>query len=404
MKKHEKALLVIGILVLLGMLLFTQVGMNILYLTGYRAGMQGLDITWDSIRFKDYWYSTGNSGPNPNYDNHVASSCYFVEPLDFDPDEQNGFKSKPNLAGSMGYVTVDKEVAPITYGPWRVKVGEQWVLKKNATHSWQEKQYIYKEFEIKRFKCDWQVNLWLTGTGNEAYPSQDTHYMATEIWMRVVPQSFCYFLETPDQVYFAPALMQVVDVTYEYEGKESPEVATDWDIHPEVIGENFYIYYEKGGAPIDMEEAILQYQGAKLDPRIFRNEYWIKFHIYDLAALSWFPYYPHTGTWQWKWPSYNFKVLIYIFVVGEWTVKLYSGEVKELTPHKTGGGGDNIFEILGNWLYENFLNNPWFWLIMIIVLIFLGLGVLVVLALFAPGFLTAVTSLIGGRRKKKGGG
>lgn len=403
MKRDTKILAAIALLVIVVIFIFTPAGILVLHLIGYRAGMQGLDVSWGSVNYKNYMYDRTHYGPNPNYDDHYASAHSFVEPLDFDPDwDVTGL---PNIAGSMGYVTVDRDVGSVPYGPWMVQVDEdndgefdfEWVDRKNETHTWKEKRYIWKEFEIKRFKCDWQINLWLTGTAREAKPDgYSRHYMGAEVWMRVTPQSFCYFLDSADRTYFAPALFQVVDVTYLYAGTEDPEVAEEQDIHPEAIGENFYIYYNREGEPIDLESEILSYQGARLDPLIFRDEYWIKFHIYDIAAEAWWVLYGQS--WDYRYPSWNFKVLVYVFVVGEWTVKLFSGEVKDLEPHKT-GGGESFWDYFNNW-WENVLGSPYTWIIFLIIMLFVGIIIFVVLAIFAPSFLLVLL----GRKKDKGGG
>lgn len=384
--KTRNQLIFLACIVLILILLFTPLGLTLLHEIGYSSGMQGLDITWNSVHYKDYWYDSAHWGPNPNYENNIASAHTFIEPLDFDPDDMN--LARPNLCGSTSYVTVDRDVAPIPYGPWRIKTGEQWIWRQNTTHKWQEKQEIYKEFEIKRFKCDWMINLWLTGSDREAYPHVYKKYQEADVWLRIKPQTFCYFVDNPDQVFFAPALLQVADVTYLYGGEEDPSVASDWQIVPQGIGEKFYIFYNKGGTePVNMEEKVLSYQGALLDPAIFRSEYWIRFHIIELAAKSAMNPFP-PGTWWYAYPSYNFRVLVYVFVVGEWTVKLFTDEIKELEPHKT-NFLDSLWVLLGRW-FNNILTSPWAWLITIVVFAFLAVVAIILLAIFAPGVLSAI--------------
>jgi len=370
-------------------LLFSPLGLQLLHMVGFRYGMQGLDMTWNSVWYKDYWYDRSQWGPNPNYDDRIASAHTFIDILDLDPDEENILR--PNLLCESGPVTVRREVAPIIYGPWRIKVGEEWVERKNATHKWKEKQDIYKEAEIQRFECKWEFNLWLDGADREAYPHIYKKWQQADIWIRIVPQSFCYFVENPDQVFFAPAFIQVSDVTTYYGGEEDPRVLTDWDIIPEQSGAVFYIFYERGGTEPDppIDEEILSYQDMLLDPAIFRDEYWIRIHIIELAAKSAMNPVP-PGTWWYDYPSYNFDVLVYVFVVGEWTVKLFTDEIKELEPHKT-GFVDSFWTLLGQW-FNSILTNPWAWLIIIIILGVLGVVAIILLAVFAPGILRAAGS------------
>ena len=390
-----------AVVLLVAILLVGSVGAVKLLSVGYLTGYQGLEMRFNSIYYKGYWYTDTNPGPNPNYQNYEASVCEIrIDRVNFDPDETK--KHRANLRTSQQPVLVDTTVDPKTYGPWRIKVDEETKLvpKSNETHSWTEQvtTEVYKEYQIERYRCEWRVNLWLDGPQDEGKPGATQHYYDLQLWIKVIPQSFVYFVDNPDEVYFSPSYIGLdQDVTWRSgehdpnDGEKDPDMAARCDLFPEAEGETCAIFYARGAEEVDLEGTILSYQGAQLDPAIFRDEYWIRIgvdrflprSVWELGGLD----------WSWKYPSALMVFKVYVFVVGEWTVKLEKGEVKDLKSHQAGyGSTTDIPGILGS-ILSGILYNPFTWIIIAIIVIAL-------LSIFAPGVLFGLMTLLTRRRKR----
>ena len=359
---------------------------------GYLTGTQGLEPQFNSVYFDGTWWSTTEyrtiTGRN------APSSLSFGYSMDFDPDDAQGWM--PDLCGSQQPMTVDTDVGPKSY-VWNYKVETGKTLANGTIVD------VYKQFEMYRYKCDWAINVWLTGSEGEAgWPKHivpwNPNYAGTKLWIKLVPRSFVYFKENPDQVFFAPAYIGLAqDVSWVGVNKDGtiiqndPDILKSQDLIPKAQGEVVGIYYTRGGGDIMTEDTLLSYQGTMLDPEIFRNEYWMRIDLTEFKPLSWYDW----EIWHnWKFPSAYMKFMVYVFVVGEWTVYFKTGEVPTLNPHTPILHVTDILGELAAWL-----TNPWtlFWLF--------GLGsllILVLLIIFAPGVLTVIASWFFSRRKGKG--
>jgi len=321
--------------------------------------------------------------------------------VNFDAD--NFEHALPNIHASMVPVTVDREIEPNRYGPWRIKVDETTETFTNESGTVTRTVETFKEFEILRFKCDWTVNLWLDGKHTEIDPDTggESTYSDLELWLKVVPQTFCYFVDNPKQVYFAPALFQLSHDAKWYhidsDGNldEDPAQGGKQDIFPEAQGETLGIFYAKGAEEVALQNEVLSYQGALLDPALFRDEYWIRFCLYRFRPTSFWNDPFHVSGYSVRLPSTQLKFLVYVFVVGEWEVKLYTDEIKPLEPHQTQWEISPWTKLFND--IAGFLKSPWG-------LAFMGISlfliVLVILAL--TGSLPAIAMLVLGRSKKKG--
>jgi hypothetical protein len=384
MTKTRSPLIVI---ILMSLLLVLLTGGSLLGLQtshpGYLSGAQGLEVGFNSVYFDGKWYSNIETSGTP-------SSMSFGYSMDFDPDVvSDGY---PDLCASQQVITVQTDMEPKSY-IWNYKVGSKTLDNGTIVDE-------YKQFEMYRYKCDWAMNLWLSGPEWEAavhYAVIGTtkDYAGTKVWLKLVPRSFVYFEENPDQVFFAPAYIGLAqDVSWAGLNKDGstvlndPQIASSQDLIPKVQGEVVGIYYQRGGADVFTEDTLLSYKGTALDPEIFREEYWMRIDLMSFHSLSWRDWTVH----NWKFPSAYLHFLVYEFVVGEWTVYFKTGEVPTLKPHTP---IIHVTDVLGD--FFAWLTSPWtlFWLF--------GLGsllIIVLLIIFAPGLLTVVAVALLGRRKK----
>ena len=349
---------------------------------GYLTGTQGLEAQFHSLFFNNSWCSVTEK---PSWAKQ-ASSWSFGYSLAFDPDiKDDGWC---DLAATQQPFTLDADVEPKHYS-WTVDLGE--VTLSNGT-----KAKKFYNFEMWRYRLTWKINIWLSGTEAEACDTTyfniitwEPNYASTKVWIKLVPKTFVYFKENPDQLFFAPAYLGLESCTWAGIDKEGrtimndPDMQRSQDLIPKARGETLGIYYQRGGTPINLEQTLLSYQGLSLDTAIFRNEYWTRIDLLNFKPINWYDY----QIWHnWKYPSVYLEFSAYVFVVGRWTVYLATGEVPQLEPHipimVTGNPIADFFAGIAAWL-SNPVNQ--FWVLLVIIVI-----VILVVSVMSPGLWTAL--------------
>lgn len=367
-------------MLLVSLVLMTPLAVSIgnsLSSTPIISGYQGLDFIYDSVHFKNYWY-TSTTYTNPNYQQpfsggpYVASAHSFGDRLNLDPDMSDN--RMPNLKSEQKGFSVDRQFVGDIY-QW------QWVDEAQSTSLYT----VYKEFQMQEFKATWEMNLWLDGTYDEARPVDDFIWQDAELWIEVVSNNFAYFEDNPNEVYIAPVYVACSNAEW-YSGTDNPDESYDpsqgatQDIFPEVRGTALGIYpYRDGTVPQDVEGDALSYQGTNLDPSIFKDTYWLRIGVDRFGVDSEYVLGGLLG-WDYAYPSLHLEFEIHVFVVGVWEVTLYGDEIPDLDPHPTDWGETALTALINGFL--DFANSPLGWL--------LGLGGLI---LFAFVFLVASGAL-----------
>ncbi len=377
-KKNEK-LIILGAVALLLLYAFSPSFSSLSI--GYLTGTQGLAPTFDSLKWKGSYWSINETGPS-THDTAVPSTRSFGYSMDFDPDES--LEAMPDLCGSQQPITVQTDTEPVKYS-WQILNGSKTFANGTIAD-------VYTQFDMFRYKCDWAINVWLSGTECESegamnrilYPYVVTpDYAGAELWLKLQPRSFVYFTDNPDQVYFAPAYIGLSEnvhwVGVNKDGQmidPDPQIVAAEDIIPKAKGETIGIYYQRGGGDVITNDTLLSYQGHDLDPEIFRKDYWMRLNLMSFKPLSWDEWL----LWHnWKYPSAYLHFTVYLFVVGQWTVYFKTGEVPELKPHTP---IVNLFNPIGDW-FSNPFNQLWlFFSIMVIVI--------VAVTVLNPGMWTAI--------------
>lgn len=387
-KAKVKALLVIAVIVIAGVAVSGGKFPGLSEI-GFLTGTQGLEPQFHSLYFNNSWCSATEK---PSWAKE-ASSWSFGYTLDFDPDVKD--EGWCDLLASQQPVTVDTQVEPKHY-IWSVDEGK--VTLQNGT-----KAKKITQFEVWRYRATWSVNIWLGGPEGETCDTTylniitwEPNYAGSKLWIKLVPKTFVYFKENPEQLFIAPAYIGLD--SYQWIGidkngqkiLDDPDIAKSQDLIPKARGETLGIYYERGGTPIDLEGKLLTYQGLQLDPQIFRNQYWTRIDFVTFKPINWYDW----QIWHnWKYPSINLQLVVYLFVVGKWTVYLTSEEVPQLQGHtptvQLGNPIANFFEALGAWFQAN---QGWILFIIIVIVILL-------VTVFNPGLWAVLAS----RRSKSGG-
>jgi len=408
---------VLGIVLLATIFFGTFIAGSIYKLStvGFISGYQGLQSYFDAVKFRNYWYDMDHRGPNPSYvlmhptqygktEPQIASVAEFFDRLNLDPDY--GDQYLPNLCASQTPVTVDTTSEPKIW-QWKVPERTEEVSGSNATHTWMKTFEIYREYQMMRYRCEWSINLWLAGPAGEAYPDTNRAWHDAEIWIKLEPTAFIYFQDNPDQVFFSPALIQLQNIEwFSYKTSKDTE-ARDFsisqyeDLIPKAEGETLGIYYNKGGAPTgDMEQSYLSYQGKTLDPKIFRNAYWIKLSLLEYKPFSWFEWGGLAG-WGWKYPSVKMKFLVHVFVIGQWTVRLEKGDIVELKVHETISPPPQSVDI-NRFLraIKEFFDDPWNKMFMAIVVLLVCVAAILYFTPAGTGLAVYMIRRVGAKKRE----
>ncbi len=385
MKKKYAAVLAVAIVFAMLVVIIEAPYLERLSSIGYVTGTQGLQAQFDSVTFRGSWYSATEhpAGSNP-------SSMNFGHSMAFNPDALGS--GYPSLCASQQPITVDMDIQPTIYS-WQYKVASGVKLDNGSIAD------EYKQFQMSRYQCTWAINIWSSGSeqeaGNFGVQSPGTirfgpDFGGSVIWVKLVPQSSVYFQQNPDQVFFAPAYVGVdqAAVMGSYSINSPGQGATTQsggtpisdsdassmvDLIPKAIGEIVGIYYVRGGSAVQMNQTgLLSYQGANLDPNIFRNEYWMRINLLTFKSMNWWVLSnPWTISHGWKFPSVYLHFMVYVFVIGTWTVYIKTGEVPGLQSHPAPSytPNDPLANIISG--LSGLFTNPLDLLIIILVLIIL---------------------------------
>lgn len=393
-RKYWKILLIVIALAYL----LHSVGLLPLSGTGYLTGTQGLAADFNSVNWNSAWWSNSEKGASlyttqsgvPAF----PSSMDFGGNMVFDPDEAT--KGQPKLVATQQPILVENTIAPVPYS-WNYKVNQTTLSNGTIVD-------IYQQFNMFMYTCDWRVNVLLSGTEWESdgkyadnpdkFTTQHGNYAGANIWVQLVPQSFVYFTDNPEHVYFAPVYFGLREpVTWagvDTKGQlimNDAEISSREDMFPKATGETCQIFYQRGGGEVFDDTTLLSYQGTQLDPSIFRNNYWLRFSLLQFYPYSWHPS-PNLWDHNWKYPSAYLHFQVNVFVVGQWTVMLKVGDVPTLQPHTP---VTNViqgwFDSLGSW-FSNPFNQVWVLLI-----------ILVIIAIVLGPTINSLSSLIPKRRK-----
>jgi len=388
MTGKSNPLILIFLILALSVLIIGGVSLTSLQHIGYLTGTQGLEAQFHSVYFENGWWSHNESRQLSGRGS--PSSLSFGYSLNFDPDDSSDWM--PNLCGSQQPITMDADIEPKTYS-WNYKVESDKTLSNGTIVD------VFKQFELFRYRCSWSINIWLSGpeaeTGFRSIFIYHPNYGDSKIWIKLVPRSFVYFAENPDQVFFAPAYIGLADnvewVGLDHEGKtiqNDADIEASQDLIPEAKGETVGIYYERGGGEVFTEDTLLQYQGTTLDAEIFRDEYWMRVDLVNFEPLRWSDIWGH----KWKYPSAHLNFIVDLWVLGEWTVYYKTGEIPELDPHVP---VVHVGTPLDWWL--DWFTSPWTWLGIGTSLIFLVIFLFIILAVTGSG--TVLGGLFSGRKR-----
>ncbi len=346
--------------------------------TGYTSGFQGLDAEFAALHWYDGWWSNTEK---PQVWTKTPSVRSFGGSMLLDPDEATDGWCDLG-ATQRGIALVQDRIEPY-----------EWTV---TTHTEQIR------FRMEKVELSWSFNVFLDGTKDESCDtapfsiSWEPNYAGAQIWIKLTPKSYRYFMDNPDEFHIAPAYAALTQNVQVYaKDPETGQMIAGSDrmsmisVSPNAAGEAFYIYYARGGSPVNVEGQLLSYKGKLLDPEVFRREYWLRVYLVNFKPANWFDW----TTQKYQYPSVQFNVKLYAWVVGKWVTRLTRQDTGDLGVHQTGadakGALDDLISAVNSW-FSNPMNILMLWLAVgVVLIIVLAVTVPSVVVMLAKGAGTA---------------
>ena len=393
----NKIVLAVFLIVLIGMVLFISANGLSLVSVGYTQGSQGLSFAFASVQTPSGAMITQSSGLN-----YQLNSGY------------------PTIGGAMQGFTADLANASgldKTY-TWSIPNGT--VTQNGQTLN------AYTNYEMERVLCNMSFNIRLSGTGSQAGPALQTgagaifgvggyilssgvapDYQNYKIWISITPNNFLYFKNNPSQLFIAPAyiglnnggavIAPITSANSGSYGSGAPAITTAMfssvvATYPQAQGDVFPIYYNLGGtAASTTQNTLLSYQGQTLDSSIFRSVYYIELTLSQFQAVNTYGWGGLTGH-NWAFPSLQYNLCVYVYVIGSWTTYFKQGELPKSLPEPVvSGGATTVLGELASAI-SSVLSNPLYDLIILGIIIIIVAGILI---FFFPEAVKIINSGLG---------
>jgi len=350
----------------------------------YMTGYQGAHARFYGVRYQEKSYKEGlwDTTFKWDYPEHQG--------------EPYGEGNTPPIAGEMTSVFVPSE--SVGYQPnW---INPDWLLEASRTknpietYEWEVKGETGSTFyrmELWRLKWYFSISSEPKDDGDippyEGVLSKPRNSLKDcEVWFEFDLTPIWYFNGT-EAAYFAIAKIRVSDIEL---GAKMGQDKVDFDnrlrVTPMSESSIMPIYYSGFGGS-RAEKQVATYRGKALNPDLFVDRVYSYFTLNDFGVSCWWDW-----GWFWKADTVTVGLDVDVFVIGEWKVK----DVQELPDEygrsaKTGGEGLGLGAAL-----SAFFASPegrlWF-------LLSIGIIVFLILAIFAPWVLIAITSIFGARRR-----
>lgn len=398
MKKTVTVLIAVCLIILL-CLAISPVAFQLWYSTGY----EGPKAYFYGIDYNGFKYTNDNRG--------TASITRFDTFLNFDPDDK--FGGMCDLAGECTSIFV----------PERLDIKSDWVPENWIEYAkgWTNPRPLewsvqdpntgeYHFYSMQEWLAVWFCSIsahWSSGPGF-GDDECDKFYKDTYVWFKFDLQPIWYFESQPTNSYFAIAKISLVKMTYQArlpDGSLSTP-RSDVTVIPESEKSALTLYhcpFFLTPAPSEEEFIGYYYQKRKLNPMLFRPCVYSYIVLKDFGVDEWWVF-PWTYKCSGDVATFMFEVRI--LVVGEWIVKDLSALPNEYgRMAKLGVSGFDLTKFFSDLFsaIAGFFSNPFnvlFFLIILFIVVFL------LLAIFAPGVLIALSSVLKAlfeRRKEKGG-
>ena len=351
---------------------------------------QGIHPSFEAVYFDNDYYTTEDPGD-------ASTSRIGPATMNFDPD--GPLTGASNLGGELRDIQIIRDLTYYLPGdtyrhiiadfggtpqpdePYRVY---EWKIPEG------EDTHVYR---MELWLCSLQVNLWTQPDIRPwwaLFTAYENHYRYsdTEIWLRLEASNDwgTYFEGVNlDNVYFGIAYIELAEL-------EQNEDDTRLQVIPASQWTALDLYESIGGTPETVQSPTTQaytYQGTELNQNVFKKEWYTKltlqsFGAYDINIID--------GSFKSDWAQW--RILVHVFVVGDWLVKPdIERDIEDPDPPYYTGPLQGVVEAL-----REFFNDPYWRLkLALIVTVFIVVWVL----LFFPWIPATVGRLASNRGERK---
>jgi len=340
-------------------------------------------------------------------ESHEATTCRIgPATMNLDPDHEH--KDRPNLLGELRDIQIVRDLS--AYEPQDAYAhivnkfaGDPQPDEPYKSYTWEaeDSEGLTHEYQMDLWLCSLEVNAWVKPDESEEWfgmvemPGDEVtnnRWEDAEVWLRLEASHEWgqYFQDANiSNTYFGLAYMEVAQVSGSFDADPGMDVypSSKWmalDVYDQIGGQ--------GQDPVKPGEKAYQWRDSLLNPSVFRDEWFTKVSLADFGVYG---YNALTGAYNSD--TVQFKILVHVFVVGEWVVKPeLERDAEEHQPPEQPEAWEVWLRDLSKWL-ENPFNRLKFGVISTVLLVALIL-------LFAPWIFIDLIS--GGRKvgKELGGG
>ena len=351
---------------------------------------QGIHPSFEAVYYSGSYYTTEDPG-------EATTARIGPATLNFDPD--GPVVGKPNIMGELRDIQIVRDLSYYTPASTLQHIvaqgGDTQPDKPYKVYEWEvpegDNKHVYR---MELWLCSLQVNAWISPDARpwwallQPYETEQ-RYTDTELWLKLeASQSWGTYFEGVNltNVYFGIAYAELAEL-------ESSEFDSRLQVLPASQWSAMDMYYSIGGGAENLQSPTsqaLQYQGATLNENVFRKEWYTKLTLKNFGT-----YDVNIFDGSYKADMAQWRILVHVFVVGDWLVKPeLERDLEDPDPPFYTGPLGALVESL-----RAFFNDPaWRWKLAIIATVFLIVIILFFFPWVIPVVRGATSSLMEKRR------
>jgi len=315
------------------------------------SNYQGIHPSFEAVYYNGELYT--NENPL-----NASTNRFHPSSFDFDPDESD--EGLPNLRGELRDIMIVRDL-----GSYEIGDVASHIINMGGSAEMPYKEYTWEVpvgddthvYRMENWLCSMEINLWVDPTEGDFWTWLsgsgeifNKKYESTEVWLKLeTGPGWYYDTDPPDELYFGLGYVELALLTSE-EGHENPEV----EIMPESRWAAFSMYDSLGGSLENVETPIAQansFKGTLLNPDVFQDVWYIPITIDSFGV---FDYDNLDGAYNTD--SIQLKVLVHVFVVGEWVVQPLEEE-RDMEEHDSSEEEGWIAPLIES--VKNTFRSPW---------------------------------------------
>ena len=341
-KKRNLVLLAIGCMVAL----FITVGPKLSVISNY----QGLHPGFAGIYVDGVLYTNENPG---------NASLVRIHSSNFNFDVDGDDTGLPNLRGELRDIMIIKDMSTYAVGDVTSHI-----ISMGGTSGSPYKTYTWevadgnntRVYKMENYLTSMEINLWAEPDVKAWYKffqpvEKEGQYQNLEVWLKLeTGPGWYYETDPPDELYFGLGYIELAELTI-LDGHYNPLM----EVMPESRWAAFPIYESLSGQLEQVASPVAQaknFKGTRINPEVFADAWYIPITLDNFGS---FDHNLIDGSYNTD--SIQLKVLVHVFVIGEWVVQPLEEE-RDMEEHKSSEKEGWIGPLIAD--ISNTLKNPWF--------------------------------------------